>query len=60
MWILQARIPEWVAMPSSRDLPNPGMEPRSLALQVDSSPSEPPGNDPDMTRMLNLTLWSPN
>jgi len=43
MWILQARIPEWVAMPSSRDLPNPGMEPRSLALQVDSSPSEPPG-----------------
>ena len=24
------------------DLPNPGMEPRSPALQVDSSPSEPP------------------
>ena len=35
MGILQARILEWVAMPSSRDLPNPGIEPRSLALQVD-------------------------
>ena len=27
--ILQARILEWVAMPSSRDLPNPGIEPMS-------------------------------
>ena len=27
---LQARILEWVAMPSSRDLPNPGIEPVSL------------------------------
>ena len=28
--ILQARILEWVAMPSSRDLPNPGIKPASL------------------------------
>ena len=28
--ILQARILEWGAMPFSGDLPNPGMEPRSL------------------------------
>ena len=28
--VLQARILEWVAMPSSRDLPNPGIESRSL------------------------------
>ena len=28
--ILQARILEWVAMPSSRDLPDPGIEPVSL------------------------------
>ena len=41
--ILQARILEWVAMPSSRGLPNPVMEPRSPALQEDSLPSEPPG-----------------
>ena len=29
--------------PSSGDLPNPGIESRSAALQSDSSPSEPPG-----------------
>ena len=29
--VLQARILEWVAVPSSRDLPNPGIEPTSLA-----------------------------
>ena len=27
--------------PSPRDLPNPGVEPRSLALQADSFPAEP-------------------
>ena len=41
MGILQARILEWVAMPSSGDLPNPGIKPRSPALQADSSPSKP-------------------
>ena len=34
--ILQARIPEWVPIPSSGDLPNPGIEPGSPALQADS------------------------
>ena len=28
--------------PSLGDLPDPGIEPGSLALQADSSPSEPP------------------
>ena len=41
--ILQARILEWVAVPSSRDLSNPGIEPRSPALQLDSLPAEPQG-----------------
>ena len=41
--ILQARILEWVATSFSRDLPDPGIEPRSPALQADASPSEPPG-----------------
>ena len=41
--ILQARILEWVARPSPGDLPNPGIEPRSPTLQVDSLLSEPPG-----------------
>ena len=38
--LLQARILEWVAFPFSGDLPNPGVEPRSPALQVDSLPAE--------------------
>ena len=42
--VLQARILEWVAIPFSRDLPDPGIEPRSPALQADSLLSEPPGN----------------
>ena len=41
--ILQARILEWVAFPFSGDLSNPGIEPRSPTLQVDSLPAEPPG-----------------
>ena len=41
--ILQARILEWVAFPSPEDLPNPGINPGSSALQADSLPSEPPG-----------------
>ena len=41
--ILQARIPELLAFPFSRDLPNPGTEPRSPSLQVDSLPAQPPG-----------------
>ena len=41
--ILQARILEWVAFPFSRDLPNPGIEPRSPTLQADSLPAELPG-----------------
>ena len=41
--ILQARILEWVARPFLSGLPNPGIEPRSPALQADSLPAEPPG-----------------
>ena len=41
--IFQARIPEWVAISFSRGSSQPGIEPRSLALQVDALPSEPPG-----------------
>ena len=41
--ILQARILEWVACPSPRDLPNSEIEPGSPVLQADFLPSEPPG-----------------
>ena len=55
MEILQARTLEWVAMPSSRDLPNPGTEPRSPALQADSLPAEPHGK-PKNTGVGSLSL----
>ena len=40
-----SRLEYWVGLPFSSpgDLPNPGIEPMSPALQADSLPSEPPG-----------------
>ena len=49
--VLQARILEWVAVPSPGCLPNPGIKPRSPALQVDSLPAEPPGK-PEVACLL--------
>ena len=43
MRILQARILEWVAMPSSRGFSQPWIDLRSSTLQVGSLLSEPPG-----------------
>ena len=34
--IIQARVLKWVAVPSLGHLPNPGIEPRSSPLQLDS------------------------
>ena len=42
-------------MPSFRDLPNPGIKPKSPTLQMDSLPSEPP-RKPKNTRVGSLTL----
>ena len=53
--ILQARILEWVDFLSPRDLPNPGIESRSPALQVDSLPGEPP-EKPKNTGVGRLSL----
>ena len=41
--------------PSPGDLPNPGIKPRSPALQVDSSPAEPSGK-PKNTGVGSLSL----
>ena len=41
--ILQARILVGSPFPSPGDLPDPGMEPRSPALEADTLTSEPPG-----------------
>ena len=40
--ILQAKILEWVAIPSPGALPDPGTEPGSLAWQAESSPPGKP------------------
>ena len=53
--VLQVRILEWVAFPFSRDLPNPGIEPRSPTLKVDSLPAEPQGK-PKNTGVSSLSL----
>ena len=53
--ILQARILEWVAVPSSRGLPNPGIKPRSPELWADSLSPEPPGK-PENTQVGSLSL----
>ena len=53
--ILQARILEWAAVPFSRDLLNPGTEPRSPTLQADSLPTEPPGK-PKNTGVGSLSI----
>ena len=55
MGILQARILDWVAMPSSRGSFQPGIEPRAPALQADSLQSEPPGK-PKKTGVGSLSL----
>ena len=44
--IVEARIVERVPFPSLGALSDPGIEPASPALQVDSLPSEPPGTPP--------------
>ena len=49
--ILQARILELIAVPFSRDLPDPWIEPRSPTLQVDSLPAEPQGKPQVLERM---------
>ena len=41
--VFQARMWKWVAILFSRDLPDPGIEQRSPALQANSLLSEPPG-----------------
>ena len=53
--ILQVRILECVPFPSPGDLPNPGIEPRSPALQVDSLPAGPQGK-PKNTGVSSLSL----
>ena len=46
IWSMELSKQEYwsgLPFPSPGDLPNPGTEPRSPALQADALPSEPPG-----------------
>ena len=43
MGILQARILEWVAIPSSKASSQPKDQTQASAVQADSLPSDPPG-----------------
>ena len=52
--ILQTRIPEWVAIPSPGDPPDPGIEPGSPALLADSLLSVPSGKP--IRKLLGLTV----
>ena len=62
--ILQGRILEWVAIPFSRDPPDPGTKPRSPALRADSLPSEPLGKPQfawgrtKLTYSLAIKIWT--
>ena len=63
--ISQARILEWVAIPTPGDLPNPGMEPKglvSLVLAVGFFTTKPPGkpNAPDTYCQIDLLESSKN
>ena len=61
--ILQGRITSGQLFPSPGDLPNPGTEPTSPALQVDSLPPKPPGKPncflSDFDPISSLTHSSP-
>ena len=50
------RQEDWSGLPfpSPGDLPDPGIELRSPALQIDAEPSEPPGKPEEL--YSNLTL----
>ena len=55
--IPQARTLEWEPFPSPGDLPNPGIKPRSPALQADSLPAEPPGKRRSLNNSSGGVCW---
>ena len=56
--IPQARILEWAAIPSPRDLPDSGIEPGSPALQEDSLLSEPPAKPTVLHKFIQKCLFA--
>ena len=59
-WVSPGKNTEVGCHAISRDLPNPGIEPRSPTLPADSLPSEPPGNRLKLVpSILNLPALQP-
>ena len=56
--ISQARILECLLFQSPGNLPDPGIEPKSLTLQTDSLPSEPPVKPIKVKWALKVEHWS--
>ena len=56
--ISQARILECLLFQSPGNLPDPGIEPKSLTLQTDSLPSEPPAKPIKVKWALKVEHWS--
>ena len=56
--ISQARILECLPFQSPGNLPDPGIEPKSLTLQTDSLPSEPPVKPIKVKWALKVEHWS--
>ena len=61
MGFSRQEILEWVVISfSPLNLPNSGIKPRSLAVQADSLPSEPPRNLCDLVGVFSYVLyWMP-
>ena len=55
--ILQTRILEWIAFPSPRDLPNPGIEPTFPALQAESLPLSHQGSPSKSLGTIKNNSW---
>ena len=52
----------WTGLPCPPpgDLPNPGVKPRSPALQEDSLPAEPPGKPPPHPQLRVVMVFAPS
>ena len=57
--ILQSRVLEWLAISFSGDLPDPGIKPRSPALQADSLGSHQGSHQGSPCHPRRLTRWLP-
>ena len=54
--IFQAKYWSGLPFPSPGDLPNPGIKPRSPAMQAYTLPSEPPGEPQEVTKAVTMAI----